>query len=134
MFSYRDKLSILSEPENISSLSMQLDGSGYPDKLKGDEISRFGRAAAIADVYDAMTSQRKYQRRYEPTEVLRKLFEWSEHFYDKHMIQQFIRCVGIYPVVTLVRMESGMLAVVLKHGEENLLQPELNNHRDLFVV
>ena len=70
-----------------------------------------------------MTSKRTYQRRFEPTEVLRKLFEWSEHFYDKQMVQQFIRCVGIYPVGTLVRLESGMLAVVLKHGEENLLQP-----------
>jgi hypothetical protein len=39
------------------------------------------------------------------------------------MVQQFIRCVGIYPVGTLVRLESGMLAVVLVHGEENLLQP-----------
>jgi hypothetical protein len=70
-----------------------------------------------------MTSKRKYQQRYEPTEVLRKLFEWSEHFYDRQMVQQFIRCVGIYPVGTLVRLESGMLAVILKHGEESLLQP-----------
>ncbi len=101
----------------------RIDGSGYPDGLKGEDISSLGKAAAIADVYDAMTSKRKYQPRYEPTEVLRKLFEWSEHFYDKQMVQQFIRCVGIYPVGTLVRLESGMLAVVLKHGEENLLQP-----------
>jgi len=122
---------LLEQTGGISETSIQIasqhheriDGSGYPDGLKGEEISSLGKAAAIADVYDAMTSKRKYQRRFEPTEVLRKLFEWSEHFYDKQMVQQFIRCVGIYPVGTLVRLESGMLAVVLKHGEENLLQP-----------
>jgi putative nucleotidyltransferase with HDIG domain len=122
---------ILEKTEGIPETSIQIaaqhheriDGSGYPKGLKGDEISRLGKAAAIADVYDAMTSKRKYQPKYEPTEVLRKLFEWSEHSYDKQMVQQFIRCVGIYPVGTLVRLESGMLAVVLVHGEENLLQP-----------
>jgi putative nucleotidyltransferase with HDIG domain len=122
---------LLENTEGISETSIKIasqhheriDGSGYPDGLKGEEISQLGKAASIADVYDAMTSKRKYQRRYEPTEVLRKLFEWSEHFYDKQMVQQFIRCVGIYPVGTLVRLESGMLAVVLKHGEEKLLQP-----------
>ncbi len=122
---------VLEKTDGIPPVSIQIaaqhheriDGSGYPDGLKGDEISKFGQAAAIADVYDAMTSKRKYQQRYEPTEVLRKLFEWSEHFYDRQMVQQFIRCVGIYPVGTLVRLESGLLAVILKHGEENLLQP-----------
>ena len=122
---------ILEKTEGITPVSIQIaaqhheriDGSGYPEGLKGDEISKFGRAAAIADVYDAMTSKRNYQQRFEPTEVLRKLFEWSEHFYDRQMVQQFIRCVGIYPVGTLVRLESGLLAVILKHGEENLLQP-----------
>lgn len=123
--------SILEKTEGIPASSIQIaaqhheriDGSGYPEGLKGEEISTLGRAAAIADVYDAMTSKRNYQRRFDPTEVLRKLFEWSEHFYDKQMVQQFIRCVGIYPVGTLVRLESGMLAVVLQHGEESLLQP-----------
>lgn len=134
---------VLEKTDGIPPVSIQIaaqhheriDGSGYPDGLKGDEISKFGRAAAIADVYDAMTSKRKYQQRFEPTEVLRKLFEWSEHFYDRQMVQQFIRCVGIYPVGTLVRLESGMLAVILKHGEENLLEPTVkivynaNNNR-----
>ncbi len=106
---------LLENTEGISETSIKIaaqhheriDGSGYPDGLKGEDISSLGKAAAIADVYDAMTSKRKYQPRYEPTEVLRKLFEWSEHFYDKQMVQQFIRCVGIYPVGTLVRLESG---------------------------
>ncbi len=138
-------ITILDKTEGIPDISKliavqhheRMDGSGYPAGLKGNEISDFGRAAAIADVYDAMTSKRKYQRRFEPTEVLKKLFEWSEHFYDKKMVQQFIRCVGIYPVGTLVKLESGLIAVVLKHGEENLLLPTVkvifNANRKRYV-
>ncbi|UCH79944.1 MAG: HD-GYP domain-containing protein [Nitrospiraceae bacterium] len=136
---------LLEKTEGISELSVQIasqhheriDGSGYPEGLKGDAISKFGRAAAIADVYDAMTSKRKYQPKFEPTEVLGKLFEWSEHYYDKQMVQQFIRCVGIYPVGTLVRLESGLLAVVLKHGEKSLLHPTVkvvyNAHKNRYI-
>jgi len=121
---------LLNKTEGISELSViiasqhheRLDGKGYPDNLKGDDISIYGQAAAIADVYDAMTSQRCYQRRYEPTEVLKKLYEWNDS-YNKDLVQQFIRCVGIYPVGSLVRLESGLLGVVLDNGKENLLQP-----------
>ncbi len=100
----------------------RVDGKGYPEGLKGDEISLYGQTAAITDVYDAMTSQRCYQRRYQPTEVLKKLFEWKNH-YNRHLVEQFIRCIGIYPVGSLVRLESGLLALVLSHGEEDLLHP-----------
>lgn len=123
---------LLEKTEGISELSVliasqhheRLDGKGYPNCLKGDDISIYGQAAAIADVYDAMTSQRCYQRRYEPTEVLKKLYEWN-NLYNKDLVQQFIRCVGIYPVGSLVRLESGLLGVVLDHGKESLLQPSV---------
>jgi HD-GYP domain-containing protein (c-di-GMP phosphodiesterase class II) len=101
----------------------RIDGTGYPQGLKGEEISYYSRAAAIADVYDAMTSQRCYQEKYMPTEVLKKLYEWSGNHYDRYLVQQFIRCVGIYPVGTLVRLESGLLGIIIKHGEKNLLHP-----------
>ncbi|RJQ48611.1 MAG: HD-GYP domain-containing protein [Nitrospiraceae bacterium] len=101
----------------------RVDGTGYPLGLKGDDISYYSKAVAIVDVYDAMTSKRCYQDQYLPTEVLRKLYEWSSHHYDRDLVQQFIRCVGIYPVGTLVRMESGRIGVIIKHGEKNLLQP-----------
>jgi HD-GYP domain-containing protein (c-di-GMP phosphodiesterase class II) len=101
----------------------RIDGTGYPLGLKGDEISYYARAAAIADVYDAMTSKRCYQDRFMPTEVLKRMYEWSSYHYDRDLVQQFIRCIGIYPIGTLVRLKSGLVGVVIQNGEESLLYP-----------
>ena len=101
----------------------RVDGTGYPLGLKGEEISYYAKAVAIADVYDAMTSNRCYQENYLPTEVLKKLYEWSSYHYDRTLVEQFIRCVGIYPVGTLVRLESGLVGVIIQNGEKSLLQP-----------
>ncbi len=122
---------ILEQTPGINEISLyvaahhheRLDGSGYPASLKGEEISIFGQMAAIVDVYDAMTSNRCYQKGILPTKALKRLFEWSEFYFNKDLVQQFIRCVGIYPVGTLVRLTSGLLAVVLKHNQKNLLYP-----------
>lgn len=101
----------------------RMDGSGYPLGLKGDEIPYYSRAVAIADVYDAMTSKRCYHDNFLPTDVLKKMYEWSSYQFDRTLVEQFICCVGIYPVGTLVRLKSGLIGVVLENGEKSLLQP-----------
>lgn len=101
----------------------RLDGSGYPHGKAGTAISRYGQMAAIVDVYDAITSDRVYHQGMEPSQALRKLLEWSNQHFDPQLVQQFIRCVGIYPVGTLVRLRSGRLGVVVASSREGLLQP-----------
>jgi putative nucleotidyltransferase with HDIG domain len=122
---------ILDQTDGISEISIQVayqhherhDGSGYPEGLKGEAISQMGKMAAICDVYDAITSDRVYHKGLAPHEALRKIFEWSKFHFDPALVQQFLRTIGIYPVGTLVMLESGRLAMVLEQGEGNLLQP-----------
>jgi putative nucleotidyltransferase with HDIG domain len=99
------------------------DGTGYPYKKKGDEISFHGQMAAIVDVYDALTAARVYKPGMDPNEVLGKLLTWSEQHFNPELVRQFIRCVGIYPVGTCVELESGNIAVVTEIGERNMLKP-----------
>lgn len=114
-------------PENAILVAAQhherYDGTGYPDKLAGEAISQIGQMAAIVDVYDALTSNRVYHKGMEPTEALKKLFEWSKFHFNEELVQQFIRVIGIYPTGSLVSLESGLLGVVVKPGQQNLLKP-----------
>lgn len=100
----------------------KMDGTGYPHKMKGNEISLFARMAAVCDVYDATTSQRPYNSGWEPTAALHKMAEWRGHF-DPEILKAFVKCVGIYPIGSLVKLKSGRLAVVIDQSPGSLLTP-----------
>ncbi|MBS1189925.1 MAG: hypothetical protein H6R10_1717 [Rhodocyclaceae bacterium] len=99
------------------------DGTGYPNKLKGDAISLYGRMASVVDVYDAISSDRVYHKGMPPPEALKKLLEWSDHHFEPILVHRFIRAIGIYPSGTLVRLASGRLAIVMEQNEGSLLEP-----------
>lgn len=103
----------------------RIDGSGYPHGLKGNAISKVGQMSAIVDVYDALTSERCYKGPWEPSHVLKKLLEWSPDHFKTELVHKFIRCLGIYPVGTLVQLTSGMVGIVMEQCEKDLLKPKI---------
>lgn len=102
------------------------DGSGYPEMQYDGEISELAKMAAIVDVYDAITSDRCYHKGLPAAEALRKIYEWSKFHFDPALAQEFMRCIGIYPVGTLVLLQSGRLGVVVEAHESSLLTPKVN--------
>lgn len=104
----------------------KIDGSGYPERLKGDAISLYAKMGAVCDVYDAITSDRPYKAGWHPAESLKKMALWAkEGHFDERVFQAFVKSVGIYPTGSLVRMQSGRLGVVLDQSERSLLQPRV---------
>ncbi|TQV76791.1 DUF3391 domain-containing protein [Aliikangiella marina] len=108
----------------VSSHHERLDGSGYPNGLAEDDISTWGRMAAIIDTYDAMTTSRRYAGAKESIQAFRTMLD-APHLYDNELVQQFIKCIGVYPVGSLVKLKSGKIGMVYRYNESNPLKPTI---------
>ena len=101
------------------------DGSGYPKGLRDSEISLYAKMGAVCDVYDAITSNRPYKAGWDPAESLRKMAEWSNGHFDPAVFQAFVKSLGIYPIGSLVRLDSGRLGIVVDQSQKSLLTPRV---------
>ena len=101
----------------------RLDGTGYPQRLKGEQLSLYTRMSGIVDVYDAVTADRVYKQGMQPTQAFRILLKGINQHFDAELVTKFIKCMGVYPVGTLVQLSNQRLAVVMQRNEQQPLKP-----------
>jgi putative nucleotidyltransferase with HDIG domain len=101
----------------------RFNGKGYPYGLKGGEISEIGLMAAVADVYDALTSNRIYRAAWPPQKALALIFQGADEEYSRIIVERFTKHLGIYPTGSFVRLQSGEMGVVTRVDRGNLLAP-----------
>lgn len=100
------------------------DGNGHPDRLAAEALPRANAHQAVCDVYDAITSNRPWNDGWDPAESLRRMASWQGHF-DPLVLKSLVRVLGIYPVGSLVRLASDLLAVVVAPGDHPLAPPRV---------
>ena len=133
-------IDIIKSTPGISSLSLSVaaqhheraDGSGYPLQLKQDEISTYGSMIAICDIFDALTAERIYKEYYNPIKafnILRSLA--SDGKLNARLVDMFIKCLGVYPVGTLVELNSQRLAIVESRNQDSPITPKVRCFYDI---
>jgi HD-GYP domain-containing protein (c-di-GMP phosphodiesterase class II) len=90
------------------------DGSGYPRQLQKDQIHEFARIVGLADVYDALISSRNHRKRYSPHEAAEYLAASGNILFDYEMVKIFLKYVAVYPVASIVLLNTGETGVVSK--------------------
>lgn len=111
-------------PEISKTIATQfkerLDGSGYPNQLDEESLDEFTRMMSIVELYNELTNGKPGQPGIGPINAYRQMMEMSPAQLDPNLLPQFIKCIGIYPAGTLVRLKSGKVGMVI---EANLAQP-----------
>ncbi len=103
----------------------RFDGAGYGERISGEEIHAFARIAAVADTYDAMTSNRVYQKALLPEDALKKMYALRGKQFEPSLVERLVKCLGIYPIGTLVELNTGEMSVVRSLNRDHPLQPNV---------
>ena len=124
--------------ENIRLAALEhherIDGTGYPDAKRGEHISMLGKIVSIVDVYDALSSRRVYKDAMLPHRVLGLLYGMRAHDLDEELTEHFIRCMGIYPAGSIVKLSTGEIAIVRQINHSSPLYPHVLIVRDAYAA
>ena len=101
------------------------EGGGYPNNLKGDKISRYGRIIAVADVYDALTSDRPYRKALLPSDAMEYIMASTMSQFDPKIVEAFVRKIAPYPIGTCVRLSNGLTGIVVENYEDLCMRPRI---------
>jgi HD-GYP domain-containing protein (c-di-GMP phosphodiesterase class II) len=117
----------LTESSRIISLSHheRLNGSGYPRGISGEKLSPFVRIAGIADVYDALTSDRCYRPKWPASKAVDYLISRCGTEFDTDMVSTFVKQIAVYPNGSLVKLANGFIAIVVSQNASAPLRPRI---------
>jgi len=101
------------------------NGRGYPQGLSGEEITKLANIVSVVDVYDALTTDRVYRKAVHPYKAMRILFMGREQDFYPGLAEMFVKCLGIYPVGSLVKMDTGEYGVVMEIDTAISLYPKV---------
>jgi putative nucleotidyltransferase with HDIG domain len=103
----------------------RLDGSGYPRGIIGNEIHPYAKIIAVADVFDAMTTNRVYKKAMLPHQALEILFAGAGTLFEKDVVEAFRRSIAIYPTGMIVDLDDGKKGIVLRQNKSVSERPVL---------
>lgn len=129
-------IDIIKNTPGINKLSLEvaalhhekLNGEGYPFQVKGEDISQYGRMIAICDIFDALTANRVYKEGFTHNKAFSILRELAKNNHlDATLVDQFIKCIGVYPIGSLVQLESKKVAIVEQRNDNSPIQPKVRS-------
>lgn len=102
-----------------------MDGSGYPEGLKGEKIPEMARVVAIADIYAALTGDRNYRERYDHYDAMKIVMQSSANLIDASILKKFLKYMPIYPINSYVYLNGNVSGKVVK-ANENPFRPVID--------
>lgn len=112
------KTAVLYHHENI-------DGSGYPEGMEGEQISLYTKILHTADVYDALISKRPYKKPYSPYEACEYLMGAGGIMFEPKIVEALLLCVPFYPKGTEVKLSDGREGIIVENAGPRNLRPLL---------
>lgn len=122
----------ISEKSKLATLyhHERLDGKGYPEGLAGEDIPLYSRIISVADVYDALTSDRPYRKAMLPSDAIEYIMGGYGTAFDPRIVDAITRKVAPYPIGTCVRLSNDEIGIVVKNYENTSLRPVVKLIKD----
>jgi HD-GYP domain-containing protein (c-di-GMP phosphodiesterase class II) len=103
----------------------RLDGSGFPQGLKGDAINPYARIIGILELYEAMTHNRPHRQKFSHFEAVKEIIKTKKNAFQRELLKAFLNTFGIFPLHCLVKLNSGAVGRVIQTYEEQPLRPKI---------